>query len=73
VLIVANVVNCPLTWAEDRARRRAGGPGLARGFIDTYLTGVLYPARYLVVLQTLAGLAVLVSWLGWWYRRRRRA
>jgi len=73
VLIVSNAVNCPLTWAENWARRRAGEPRLSTGFIDTYVTGVLYPARYLNVVRLLAAVVVLVSWLGWWYRRRRRA
>jgi hypothetical protein len=73
VLIVTNLVNCPLTWAEDWARRRAGGPGMSAGFIDTHVTGVLYPVRYLNEVRLLAAAVVLVSWLGWWYRRRRRA
>jgi hypothetical protein len=73
VLILTNSVSCPLTWAEDRARLRAGGPGLAKGFIDTYVTGVLYPARYVNAVRVLAAGVVLASWLGWWYRRRRRA
>jgi Protein of Unknown function (DUF2784) len=73
VLIVLNAVNCPLTWAENWARRRAGQTGYDRGFIDTYVTGVLYPARYLQEMRLLAAAVVLVSWLGWWYHRRRRA
>jgi hypothetical protein len=73
VLIVANAVSCPLTWAENWARQHGGQSGYDRGFIDTYVTGVLYPARYLVQMRLLAALVVLVSWLGWWYRRRRQA
>ena len=42
VLILLAVVDCPLTSLEDWARRRAGEQGLPRGFIDTYLTGVIY-------------------------------
>jgi Protein of Unknown function (DUF2784) len=71
VLIVDNAVQCPLTWAENWARRHGGQGGYDRGFIDTYVTGVLYPARYLVQMRILAALVVLVSWLGWWYLRRR--
>ncbi|BBH71625.1 hypothetical protein ACTI_83100 [Actinoplanes sp. OR16] len=55
---------CPLTWVEDRARERAGDASLAGGFIDTYLTGVIYPERYLVQVQVLAAVAVAVSWTG---------
>ena len=72
ILIVTNAVNCPLTWAENWARQRSGQPGYDRGFIDTYVTGVLYPARYLMTMRIVAATVVLVSWLGWWYRRRRR-
>ncbi|MEU4558738.1 DUF2784 domain-containing protein [Actinoplanes sp. NPDC023936] len=60
--------NCPLTWVEDRARERAGSAGLDGGFIDTYLTGVIYPERYLVLIQLLAATAVAVSWAGLAYR-----
>lgn len=70
ILIVANAVDCPLTWAENWARGHAG-TGYDRGFIDTYVTGVLYPSRYLVQMRLLVALVVLISWLGWWYRRRR--
>jgi len=71
ILILTNAVNCPLTWAENWARQRSGQSGYDRGFIDTYVTGVLYPARYLVTMRILAAIVVLVSWLGWWYHRRR--
>ncbi|MFC7450207.1 DUF2784 domain-containing protein [Rhodococcus daqingensis] len=63
--------DCPLTHIEDWARREAGEQGLSRGFIDTYLTGVVYPERYTTLLQVLAGTAVLVSWAGFVIRRRR--
>lgn len=69
--IVVFHVNCPLTWLEDWARRRAGGSGLDRGFVDTYLTGVVYPQRYVGLLQLLVAAAVAVSWAGVLLRRRR--
>src|SRR5439155_17582067 len=43
---VAWSLACPLTWVENWLRVRAGEPALTRGFIDRYVTGVLYPARY---------------------------
>lgn len=64
-------LECPLTYVEDRARRAAGQQGLTRGFIDTYLTGVVYPERHTALLQVLAGTLVLVSWAGFALRRRR--
>lgn len=71
--LVAGGVPCPLTSAEDWARRRAGQPGLTVGFIDRYLEGVLYPQRYASMVQLLVGAVVLASWLGCFRRRNRRA
>ena len=62
--IVVFRLNCPLTYVEDWARRRAGGPGLRTGFIDTYLTGVVYPARYTGLIQLLVAIVVAASWIG---------
>jgi Protein of Unknown function (DUF2784) len=66
--------DCPLSLLEDWARRRAGGSGLHhRRFIDTYLTGVVYPARDLPLVQALVAVVVAASWAGalvLWSRRR---
>lgn len=35
---------CPLTPLEVALRRRAGDPGYPGGFIEHYLTAVIYPA-----------------------------
>ncbi|TJZ75328.1 DUF2784 domain-containing protein [Rhodococcus oryzae] len=66
-------LDCPLTHLENWARHEAGEQGLRTGFIDTYLTGVVYPERYTTLLQMLAGLVVLVSWTGFLIRRRHPA
>jgi Protein of Unknown function (DUF2784) len=71
-LSVAAGLLCPLTGWEDWARRRAGEQGLPRGFIDTYITGVVYPAEYLVTAQVLVATLVAVSWAGLLVRARRR-
>jgi len=65
-------LNCPLTYIEDWARRKAGEQGLTTGFIDTYLEGVIYPQRYAGLMQLLAGLAVVISWAGYAMLRARR-
>jgi hypothetical protein len=70
LLVVAVPLNCPLTWAEDWARQRAGEAPLTKGFIDRYVEGVIYPAGYAEQLWVLAGLVVAGSWL-WAYRRGR--
>ncbi|MFC5951796.1 DUF2784 domain-containing protein [Pseudonocardia lutea] len=65
-------VECPLTAWEDRFRRLAGEQGLTRGFVDTYLTGVVYPREYLLTLQLVVAGLVALSWIGFALRRRRR-
>jgi hypothetical protein len=70
--IVVFALNCPLTYVEDWARERAGQSGLARGFIDTYLTGVMYPERYLNEVRLLIAVVVVVSYAGVVIRWRRR-
>jgi hypothetical protein len=72
LVVVVAPLACPLTAAEDWARRRAGEAGLTRGFIDRYIEGVLYPERFTVFLQVLAGILVVVSWIGFLVRRRHQ-
>jgi hypothetical protein len=55
-------VVCPLTWAEDWARQRAGEPPLTAGFIDRYIENVLFPERYSWLVRILVALVVLGSW-----------
>ena len=56
--------DCPLTAWEDELRRLAGEQGLPRGFIDTYLTGVVYPDAYLRPAQFLVAALIATSWAG---------
>jgi hypothetical protein len=71
--VVGVPLTCPLTVAENWARHRAGERALTAGFIDRYIEGVLYPARYTHLLQVLVGVLVGGSWLGalWLLRRRK--
>jgi hypothetical protein len=55
---------CPLTGWENSLRRLGGESGLPSGFIDTYLTGVVYPEEHLRTLQAIVAGLVVVSWLG---------
>jgi hypothetical protein len=62
---------CPLTHLETWARRRAGQTGLPpEGFVDHYLTGVLYPAQHLPTIQLAVAATVLLSWTGALLRAR---
>lgn len=66
-------LTCPLTNLENWARRRAGEAGLPpSGFIDHYLTGVLYPRSALELVRVLVVLVVVTSWVLYlrFYRRR---
>jgi hypothetical protein len=73
LLVTVFPVTCPLTWAESWARRRAGEVAPRRGFIDRYIEGSLYPARYAELVRVLVALVVVASWLlvyrGWRSRR----
>lgn len=57
-------VECPLTVVEDWARRNAGQQGLGRGFIDTYLGGLVYPQTNVLAIQLLMAGIVAASWFG---------
>jgi hypothetical protein len=58
---------CPLTGVENWARARAGRESLdPGGFIEHYLTGVVYPAEHLGTVQGAAAVVVLASWVGFW-------
>jgi hypothetical protein len=72
VLIVLGWVDCPLTAAEDWARQRSGEPPLSAGFIDRYVTGVIYPAEYLHEIRLAVATVVLTSWVGAYLLWRRR-
>lgn len=75
ILIVLSWVDCPLTWAEGWARQRSGQPPLTAGFIDRYVTGVIYPPQYLHEARAAVAAMVLISWVGafvLWRRRRSR-
>ena len=67
---------CPLTHIENWGREQAGQAGLSdSGFIDHYLTGVIYPEGHLLTVRLLAALSVAVSWAGCLllYLNRRRS
>lgn len=65
-------VDCPLTQLESWARVRAGESALpSTGFIDYYLTGVIYPESALGVVRFAAICAVAISWAGFVVLRSR--
>jgi hypothetical protein len=65
---------CPLTPLEVGLRRRGGEAGYTGGFIEHYVTAVLYPAGLTRQLQFELGILVLainsVIYAFWWRRRR---
>jgi hypothetical protein len=50
---------CPLTPLEQSLRRAAGQAGYEGGFVEHYLTAVIYPEGLTVNLQILYGAVVL--------------
>ncbi|MFD1531766.1 DUF2784 domain-containing protein [Pseudonocardia aurantiaca] len=71
LLSVLAGVHCPLTAWEDRFRRLGGEQGMPRGFVDAYLTGVVYPREYLLTVQLVVAGLVAVSWAGFALSRGR--
>jgi len=56
-------LQCPLTDLERWARARAGmAPLPSDGFIAHYITGVLYPADAVGVVEAVVFTVVIVSW-----------
>ncbi|MGB8386838.1 DUF2784 domain-containing protein [Mycobacterium sp.] len=75
IAIGAKRVDCPLTWVERWARARAGMASLPPdGFIAHYISGVIYPAGWVVGVQLAAFAVVAVSWALYFRRgiRKRR-
>jgi hypothetical protein len=70
VLVLAASVRCPLTSAEDWLRERGGLARLPGGFIDRYVEGVLYPARFTPLVQALVAVLVVGCWFALFARSR---
>ncbi len=65
---------CPLTYAENYLRHKAGQSGYAESFIEHYLLAIIYPAGLTREAQfVLAGVVVVVNVAiyGWLFHRRR--
>ncbi len=66
---------CPLTYAENYLRVKAGQSGYAESFIEHYLLAVIYPAGLTREVQFLLAAAVVVinvAIYGWLYAHSRR-
>ncbi|MEV0389956.1 DUF2784 domain-containing protein [Nonomuraea sp. NPDC050643] len=71
VLSIVTGIECPLTFVEDWARRKAGQEGLpASGFIDHYIEGVIYPEQYTNLARLGVAVLVLFSYVGYVLRRQ---
>ena len=67
-------IECPLTHLESWARSESGMAGLpSSGFIDHYLTGVIYPENALGLVRLLVLTFVLGSWIGYVVTGQRRS
>lgn len=66
---------CPLTTLEQWLRRRAGGAGYPGGFIEHWVSAILFyqaPTWVFVVAYSAFGAAVAGAWLAWPPRRYPR-
>ncbi len=68
-------ISCPLTHLENWARLRGGEAELpSGGFINHYITGVLYPRGDLDLVRVLVVIVVALSWSAYvWIPRHRRS
>jgi len=67
---------CPLTPLENRLRAAAGDATYSGGFIDRYVTPIVYPSKLTRPLQIAIGCAVIglnLLFYGWVLARRSRA
>jgi len=51
---------CPLTPLENLYRKAAGEPGYESGFVDQYLTPLIYPEAMSYQMGVLLGISVLI-------------
>lgn len=66
-------LTCPLTPLENYFRRQAGQQGYSGGFIEQYLTAVIYPDGLTRTAQIILGAALLiVNAVAYWYMFRIR-
>ena len=63
--------SCPLTGVENNLRERAGRLTYDGGFVDRYLTGVLYPTEYEQLMQALVAAGVTSAYVPLIVRWRR--
>jgi hypothetical protein len=65
---------CPLTPLENALRARAGQAGFSGGFIDHYITRLVYPEGLTTRGQVALGALIVVVnvLLYWWVLRRAR-
>lgn len=67
---------CPLTPLENTFRERGGEAGYSGGFIDHYITALIYPDGLTRTAQMVIGTAVVVLNVGlyaWAYWKRKPA
>ncbi len=69
-------LTCPLTPLENWLRDRGGETGYSGGFIDHYLTPLMYPAGLTRGMQlALGGFVIAINLAAYamiWYRRRAK-
>ena len=63
---------CPLTPLENEMRRRAGEVGYEGGFIEHYITPIIYPSGLTTTIQVVLGIfVILVNAVAYWGVVRR--
>lgn len=68
VLVISFPWTCPLTTAENWARKTPTD----KGFIERYIDGVIYPPQYVQWVRLAVAVVIAISWWGAWIRHRAR-
>jgi hypothetical protein len=71
-VIITVGFTCPLTPLEKHLRRLGGQQEYAGGFVDHYITGVIYPEKLTWLAQALVATTVVVGYAGLALKRKRR-
>jgi len=69
-------IECPLTTLESWLRVQAGESGMERGFVEHWVSRLLFyraPAHVFTLAYTLFGLLVVAAWWAYPPTRRKRA
>jgi Protein of Unknown function (DUF2784) len=70
--IVTVGFTCPLTPLEKHLRERANSSSFDGGFVDHYISGVIYPGRFTALARLFVAALIVAGYAAFLVRNRRR-